>query len=185
MYYMPDFMADGRDWYYCMSFNRRIWRMDQKAKGEKEMTLREKVAMEEPDKIRVSLGGGVCGCPGDYDYLNRPNCDSLRGCPRSSGIRKTCTECWSQEFIPVNNEEKENETMNFTMEPKSTKKTKTQLIEEINDLKKELARMEKYRQYEDVAGEMYAFLESFMNAGFTREEAFTMLTVSMKTTMRR
>ena len=150
------------------------------------MTLKEKVAMEEPDNICVDFYGGVFSCPGTYDYLNMPDCKSTRVCPRDSGIVKTCGECWNQEFVPAKTaEEKENKPMNFTMEPKTTKKTKTQLIEEMNELKKELDRLEKYSKYESVAGEMYAILESFVNAGFTREEAFAMLTVSMKTAMRR
>ena len=150
------------------------------------MTLREKVAMEEPNNVGAGFNGGVFSCPGAYDYLNMPSCMSTMECPRnSSGIMKTCNDCWGQEFVPTETaEKKENKPMNFTMEPKTTKKTKTQLIEEMNDLKKELIRLEKYSKYESVAGEMYAILESFVNAGFTREEAFTMLTVSMKTAMR-
>lgn len=179
---MPDFMADGRNWHYWVSFNRRIWRMDRETKGEKEMTLREKVAMEEPRAIVGTHFGGVLGCPGDYAYLHVNDAYKMN-CVKISD--DACTLCWSREFVPANNEEKENKTMNFTMEPKSTKKTKTQLIEEMNALKKELARMEKYRQYEETAGEMYAILESFMNVGFTREEAFTMLTKSMELQFRR
>ena len=52
------------------------------------MTLREKVAEVEPEKISNGEAGGVCGCPSYYDYLNAedyPDCSS-------------CEECWNQEW---------------------------------------------------------------------------------------
>lgn len=52
------------------------------------MTLREKVAEVEPEKISNEEAGEVYGCPSYYDYLNAedyPNCSS-------------CEECWNQEW---------------------------------------------------------------------------------------
>ena len=63
----------------------------------------------------------------------------------------------------------------------TTKKTKTQLMEEINALKAEVAKLDKYKQYENMANEMYAIQQSFVNAGFTRDEAFTLLLHMLKT----
>lgn len=54
------------------------------------MTLREKVAEVEPEKISNGEAGGVFGCPSYYDYLNAedyPDCSS-------------CEECWNQEYKP-------------------------------------------------------------------------------------
>lgn len=62
------------------------------------------------------------------------------------------------------------------------KKTKAMLEEEldqkraeIEDLKKELEKAEKYKQYDDAAGEMKAMYDSFVNAGFNEDQAFTIL----------
>ena len=54
------------------------------------MTLREKVAEVEPEKISNEEAGGVYVCPSYYDYLNAedyPNCDD-------------CEKCWNQEYKP-------------------------------------------------------------------------------------
>lgn len=54
------------------------------------MTLREKVAEVEPEKISNGEAGGVCGCPSSYDYLNAedyPDCSS-------------CEKCWNREYKP-------------------------------------------------------------------------------------
>ena len=62
------------------------------------------------------------------------------------------------------------------------KKTKAMLEEEleqkkseIEDLKKELEKAEKYKQYEDAAGELKAIYDSCVNAGFNEDQAFVLL----------
>ena len=60
-----------------------------------------------------------------------------------------------------------------------TKKTKTELIEEINHLKKDLDKLERYRKYEDAANEMKAIHDSFVNAGFTEDQAFMIMITAM------
>lgn len=57
-------------------------------------------------------------------------------------------------------------------------KTKTMLLEEIEAknaeikaLKKEIEKVERYKQYEEAAGELAALRDSFVNAGFTKTEA--------------
>ena len=60
-----------------------------------------------------------------------------------------------------------------------TKKTKTELIEEINNLKKDLDKLERYRKYEDAANEMKAIHDSFVNAGFTEDQAFMIMITAM------
>lgn len=62
------------------------------------------------------------------------------------------------------------------MSTNTTKKTKAQLLEEIDGLKTELKRLEKYAKYDDAAEEMKAFHDSFVRAGFTEDQAFAIVT---------
>lgn len=61
-------------------------------------------------------------------------------------------------------------------------KTKAELLEEIEaknseikDLKNEIQKLDRYKQYEDMANEVFALRESFVNAGFSKAESFNML----------
>lgn len=60
--------------------------------------------------------------------------------------------------------------------------------EEIAGLNKEIKKLEKYKQYEETAEETKAILDSFVNAGFSEEQAFTLITTMLanacKQTMR-
>lgn len=47
--------------------------------------------------------------------------------------------------------------------------------QKIGDLRKEMMRLEKYKQYEESANEIYVIKESFVNAGFTDEKALMLL----------
>ena len=69
------------------------------------------------------------------------------------------------------------------MKPIKTK-TKAELLEELDELKVELANKEKeikdlerYKKYEEAADEMKAMHDAMMNSGFTNEQAFQMLMV--------
>lgn len=92
-----------------------------------------------------------------------------------------CTMCWNHEIPgtePINKTENNNEREETTMPTEATtttKKTKAQLVEEIEGLKAEMDRLKKYEQYAEAANELYAMMESLMNAGFTRDEAFVMM----------
>lgn len=68
------------------------------------MTCREKLAMEQPNKIDEKWGGGCFACPHDYGYLTRP-CDCSIG----------CDECWDRE-IPGTEEKRGGSTMNKIVE---------------------------------------------------------------------
>lgn len=46
--------------------------------------------------------------------------------------------------------------------------------QEIKDLKVELKKLEQYKQYDDAAMEMKAMYDSFIRAGFTEDQAFTL-----------
>ena len=130
------------------------------------MTALEKLKKEHPEEFNED-GFPIC-CPHYFKYLDPPPyCeDSNYG-----STRERCTACWNRE-IP---EEKEKEN-------KPMKKTKAMLEEEldqkraeIEELKKELAKAEKYKQYDDMAGEVKAIYDSFVNAGFNEDQAFVLL----------
>ena len=61
-------------------------------------------------------------------------------------------------------------------------KTKTELLEEIEtknaeiqNLKNEVKKLERFKQYEDMTDEIAALRDSFVNSGFTKTEAFEMV----------
>lgn len=59
-------------------------------------------------------------------------------------------------------------------------KTKAELMEEIKDLNEKIKRLDRYKHYEDAADELAALRDSFVNAGFTKTEAFTMVRTMMQ-----
>ena len=68
----------------------------------------------------------------------------------------------------------------------NTNRTKTMLLEEIEAknaeikaLKKEIEKVERYKQYDEAAGEMAALRDSFINAGFTKAEANDMIKITL------
>lgn len=126
------------------------------------MTYLEKVKKERPEDITTLGIPRYC-----------PNREQPVYCGNDffGNAYQRCTKCWNTE-IP---EEKEKEN-------KPMKKTKAMLEEEldqkraeIEDLKKELAKAEKYKQYDDMAGEVKAIYDSFVNAGFNEDQAFVLL----------
>lgn len=61
-------------------------------------------------------------------------------------------------------------------------KNKTELLAEIEAknneiqvLKNEVKKLERFKQYEDMTDEMAALRDSFVNSGFTKTEAFEMV----------
>lgn len=104
-------------------------------------------------------------------------------CPPSYGLDRNCPRnctmhglvrwaCWNREIPETENNEREEKKMEATV---TTRKTKAELLKDIADLKKELERMEHYKQYEECADEMAAMRESFDKAGFNREESFELV----------
>lgn len=58
-------------------------------------------------------------------------------------------------------------------------KTKNELLEEIEQkngeievLKSDIEKLEKYRKYDEMAGEIKAINDSFVRSGFTEQQAF-------------
>lgn len=134
------------------------------------MTFREKLAMEHPDSVDPGYVGGCEGCPHGWGYEKYAFID----CGRAEPGKNMCRKCWDRVIPGTENDEKENKTM------ENTKKTKAELIEEINGLKKEVEKLDRYKKYEDAANEMAALKESFENAGFTKEQAFELVIETMK-----
>lgn len=136
------------------------------------MTLIEKLRKEHPEETN-SFDRPIY-CPTRYGYAECPlYCEDIE----YGNARKRCTDCWNRE-IPEEKEEKENKPM---------KKTKAMLEEEleqkraeIEDLKKELEKAEKYKQYEDAAGELKAAYDSFVDAGFDKNQAFVLITIMLQ-----
>lgn len=142
------------------------------------MTCREKLAIEHPDCVDDDSLGGCIGCPHYYGYLDYP--ESCR--PISE---ENCRRCWDRE-IPDENVlatetefEKENNMA-------TTKKTKAELEKELEsvkatkaELEKELKNLEKYKQYENMADEIHAIYISFVNAGFSNEQAYDLIKTAM------
>jgi len=72
----------------------------------------------------------------------------------------------------------------------TTTRTKTMLLEEIEAknaeikaLKKEIEKVERYKQYDEAAGEMAALRDSFVNAGFTKDEAIELVKLALTNAM--
>ena len=132
------------------------------------MTCREKWKNAHPglafDLLNVK-------CPWHYGYLEQPDY-----CTDDDDVN-ICVQCWNRE-IPE--ETKKENSM-------STEKTKAELMEEIACLEKQVNELEKYKAYRDCGDELKALHTEFMNAGFSNEQAFslmqTMLVGSMSENM--
>ena len=135
------------------------------------MTWLEKFYMDNPCHLGASRSG--VGCPADY--VDDADCPQ-----KPDGSTMSCSECWGRKIpeIPEEKEEKENKPM------KKTKAMPEEELEqkknEIEELKKELVKVEKYKQYDDMAGEIKAIYDSFVNAGFNRDQAYEILIILLQ-----
>lgn len=65
------------------------------------MTCREKLKIEQPDKVCEAYRGGCCGCPKGYGYLPDPEyCKHIAD-------SELCTKCWDREIPGTNNTKEE------------------------------------------------------------------------------
>ena len=69
----------------------------------------------------------------------------------------------------------------------ATKKTKQELMEEIEaknaeiqELKEDINRLDRYKAYDKMADETAAMRDCFVNAGFSKTEAFTLILEAIK-----
>lgn len=145
------------------------------------MTFREKLKLEHPECIDDHQLGGCARCPKDYGYeadYDKSICKIINPWDLFTANAR-CTRCWNREIPgtePTNteNEREEKEMEQTTLHVQAARKTKAELLEEISALREEVAKLERYSKYEDSANETHAVMQSFINAGFTREEAFAL-----------
>ena len=165
------------------------------------MTCREKLKELYPGWTKDDLNDAVLyDCPVDHMDICIPRDDNGRGW---CGFNR-CDKCWDREVpntesftykhvgkpigtvteltmndngvtatVALNNKKEKN---------MATKKTKAELEKELEtikeskaELEKELKNLEKYKQYEDMAGEVHAIYMSFVHAGFSEEQAYDLL----------
>lgn len=141
------------------------------------MTCKEKLRLDHPewndDDIRYVIDEE---CPADHlDDVELPR-DSVGDLMCG---RKSC-DCWDQEYPEPKTEKEKNMA--------TTKKTKAQLMEEletsentVKDLKKQLKDLEQYKVYEDAGTEIKNIHTAFMKAGFSDEQAFELIRLCMMT----
>lgn len=133
------------------------------------MTCREKWELLHPGKdFKTNV---ISACPWQYGYLDPPDY-----CGRFTS--DVCDDCWNREIPEETKKEK----------PMSTKKTKAELLEELEaankakaDLEKQLAELEKYKTYRTAGDELKAIHTAFMDAGFDSAQAMNLLTTMMMT----
>lgn len=51
--------------------------------------------------------------------------------------------------------------------------------EEINALKEDIKKLERYKQYNEMAGEIKAVYDGYVQSGFTEKQAFELTKISM------
>lgn len=73
------------------------------------MTLKEKVAMEEPEKVSTGNIGGVHSCPHNYEYLPKNMDLCPPGIKFNNANEEKCTRCWNQEMPETEAKDKEEE----------------------------------------------------------------------------
>lgn len=64
-------------------------------------------------------------------------------------------------------------------------RTREELIEEINNLKEEVKKRDKYSQYDTMAEELAAVRDAMVKHGFTEERAVQIMIIAASNTFRR
>ena len=100
----------------------------------------------------------------EWESVYKDNFRTLEYC------EEECKQIVEQVIDMLGEEEEEDMNMNNNILKAIEEKQK-----EIDDLHKELARLEKYKQYDETADEFKAIHTSFMNAGFSDEQAFALI----------
>lgn len=65
-----------------------------------------------------------------------------------------------------------------------TTKTKNELMEEIEQKNEEVKRLEKYKTYDQSAEEIKGVMDSYIRAGFSEEQAFTLIQLLLTANLR-
>ena len=154
------------------------------------MTCEEKYKREHVGSTGVSINSP--GCPQDHGYLPAPD-----NCPWPYRHAAVCMDCWNREIPEKNEKEKENmnETEWTRTEVKAEAEAPKELtVAEIEDMMYELDRnylkaMDELRvslkearrreEMQEIANRAKMILDSYISAGFTREEALEFIRSSM------
>lgn len=134
------------------------------------MTFRKRLQMDNPDKVGEGFIAGCSACPWLYGYEEFEDRPCKTKTPGRNPAEQRCRDCWNREIPgtePTNKIEREENTM--------PTKTKAELLEEIRNLKVQVENLSKYEQYEKGANDCYASMQAYINAGFTRQEAFELI----------
>lgn len=156
------------------------------------MTCKEKLVMESPGS--VGYAGTPYGCPSDHGYLANPDY-----CEWPFKYAQKCLACWNREIPENNKTEKEKQEVNEntwtppTMPEIEGPRTRTSReIEEemlrlraehydrMTALAKELEEVKKIEALEEAAAELKRVVDAYVKAGFTREEAMSMILIKIK-----
>lgn len=151
------------------------------------MTCKEKLMLEDP--AMITSHGIAPGCPADHGYLGAPS-----DCPWPYRHAKTCLECWDRE-IPENDEKenkeiKENICPNYVPRDEAPR-TSAEIKAELNELYDEYRRKadiliheyeltRKREELDAAAFELKSLVDSYIYAGFTREEAMDIVLTNIK-----
>lgn len=129
------------------------------------MTFKEKWEMEHPGE-NLTIDDLASCCPEDFGYEPAQNYNT-----HCQGLH--CSVCWNREIPgtePTNKIKNEKEKTNMT---------KNELLEQIADLKKEVEKLERYKQYETFAGEVGAMKKALVANGFTDDQAVELVKVAI------
>lgn len=129
------------------------------------MTCKEKFIKDHPDYSEKQLTSIFDNdCPGDYGIMDDPHDED--GYPNCYTV---CADCWNREITETDENKKENIIM------PTTKKTKAELLEEIEQLHKELEEIKNAELYQQGANQLKVMHAAYMIAGFTDEQSFELL----------
>lgn len=102
------------------------------------------------------------------------NCPSDCGIP-DSDCTISCEKCWSRDGIELVVEEKKEKKEMAVKSNLAIEEVIENLQKQVAELQEEQKKLEKYKGYKDTADEIAAMRAAFVDAGFSDEEAFTLV----------
>jgi hypothetical protein len=148
------------------------------------MTCKEKLMNEKPAMFGLTADIPP-GCPQDYGYLPAPEY-----CEWPYKYAEKCLNCWNREIKEENNEMKETTCPNYVPldeAPRTSAEIKEEMdklhaeyVKKMNELDQEYAIALKREDLEAAACELKALVDSYISAGFTREEAMDIVLTNIK-----
>lgn len=148
------------------------------------MTCKEKLMNEKPAMFGLTADIPP-GCPQDYGYLPAPDY-----CEWPYKYAEKCLNCWNREIKEENKEIKENICPNYVPRDEAPR-TSAEIKAELNELYDEYRRKadiliheyeltRKREELDAAAFELKSLVDSYIYAGFTREEAMDIVLTNIK-----